>query len=70
MTTQVMKTIKVLSITPTVRSQILRQLTAKMIYGLKLLTFADSELSECHKFESVDWDKAGLKPGFKVWRAK
>jgi len=37
----------------TVMSQILCQLTAKMIRGLKSLSFADSELSECHKFESV-----------------
>jgi len=41
-----------------------------MICGLKSLTFADLELSECHKFERVGWHKAGLSPGFKVWRAK
>jgi len=36
--------------------------TAKMMCVLKSLTFADSEveLSECHKFESVGWHKAGL----------
>jgi len=43
MTTQVIKAIKVLSIIATVRSQTLCQLTAKMICGLKSLTFADSE---------------------------
>jgi len=53
MTTQVIKAILVLSIIATVMSQILCQLTAKMICGLKSLTFADSELSECHKFERV-----------------
>jgi len=42
MTTQVIKAIKALSIIATVRSQILCQLTAKMICGLKPLTFADS----------------------------
>jgi len=25
-----------------------------------------SELSECHKFESVGWHKAGLQAGFEV----
>jgi len=49
--TQVIKVIKVLSIIATVRSQTLCQLTAKMICGLKSLTFAYSELSECHTFE-------------------
>jgi len=44
MTTQVIKAIKVLAITATVRSQILCQLTVKMICGLKSLTFADSEV--------------------------
>jgi len=44
MTTQLIKEIKVLSIIATVRSQILCQLTAKMICGLKSLTFADSEV--------------------------
>jgi len=44
MTTQLIKAIKVLSIIATVRSQILCQLTAKMICGLKSLTFADSEV--------------------------
>jgi len=39
-----LKAIKVLSIIATVRSQILYQLTAKMICGLKSLTFADSEV--------------------------
>jgi len=42
MTTQVIKAIKLLSIIATVRSQIHCQLTAKMICGLKSLTFADS----------------------------
>jgi len=56
MTTQVIKTFKVLSIIATVRSQILCQLTAKMICQLKSL-FADVELTECHKFESVGWHK-------------
>jgi len=61
MTTQLIKAIKVLSIIATVRLQILCQLTVKMLCGLKSLTFADSELSECQKFESVDsWHKAGL----------
>jgi len=60
MTIRLIKAIKVFSIIATVRSQILCQLTAKMICGLKSLTFADSELSECHKFESVGWHKAGL----------
>jgi len=62
MTTQFIKAIKVLSIIATVRSQIPCQLTAKMICGLKSLTFADSEMRtlECHKFESVGWHKAGL----------
>jgi len=44
MTTQVIKAIKVLSIIATLRSQILCQLTAKMICGLKSLTFAHSEV--------------------------
>jgi len=62
MTTQVIKAIKVLSITATVRSQILCQLTAKMTCGLKSLTVQTqkSKLSESHKFESVGWHKAGL----------
>jgi len=50
-----LKAIKASSIIATVRSQILCQLTAKMICGLKSLTFTNSELSECHKFESVAW---------------
>jgi len=66
MTTQLIKAIEVLAIIATVRSQILCQLTAKMICGLKSLTFEDLELSECHKFESVGWHKAGLSAGFKV----
>jgi len=41
MTTQVIKTIEVLSTMATVRSQILCPLTAKMICGLKSLTLAD-----------------------------
>jgi len=60
MTTQVIKAMKFLSIIATVRSQILCQLTSKMICGLTTLTFADSELSECHKFESIGWHKVGL----------
>jgi len=44
MTTQVIKEIKVISIIATVRSQILCQLSAKMIFGLKSLTFADSKV--------------------------
>jgi len=44
MTTQLIKESKVLSIIATVRSQILCQLTAKLICGLKSLTFADSEV--------------------------
>jgi len=45
MTRQVIKAIKALSIIATVRSQILCQLTAKMICGgLKSLTFANSEV--------------------------
>jgi len=44
MTTQLIKAIKVLSIITTVRSQILCQLTAIMICGLKSLIFADSEV--------------------------
>jgi len=63
MTTQAITVIKILSITAPVRSQILCQLTVKMICGLKSLTFADSkqsELSECHKCESVGWHKSGL----------
>jgi len=59
MTTQVIKAIEVLLIIATVRSQILCQLTAKMLCGLKPL-FADLELSECHKFESVRWHTVGL----------
>jgi len=47
-----------------VGSQILCHVTAEMICGLKSLTFADSELSECHKFESIGWHEAGLWPGF------
>jgi len=43
-TTQDIKAIKLLSIIATVRSQILCQVTAKMICGLKSLTFADSEV--------------------------
>jgi len=43
MTTQVIK-LKILLIIPTVRSQIPCQLTAKMVCGLKSLTFADSEV--------------------------
>jgi len=42
--TQVIKAIKVLSIIATVRSQILCQLTTKIVCGLKSLTFADSEV--------------------------
>ena len=42
MTIRLIKEIKVLSIIATVRPQILCQLTAKMICGLKSLTFADS----------------------------
>ena len=38
MTTQLIKAIEVLAIIATVRSQILCQLTAKMICGLKSLT--------------------------------
>jgi len=49
MTTQVTKAIKILSITATVRSQILWQLTAKMMCGLKSLTFADSEVTTSFK---------------------
>jgi len=46
MTTQDIKAIKVLSIIATViaRSQILCKPTAKMICGLKSLTFADSKV--------------------------
>jgi len=44
MTTQVSKAIKVFSIIAIVRSQILCQLTAKMICRLKSLTFADPEV--------------------------
>jgi len=44
MTTQVIKAIKVLSITTNVKSQILCQLNAKMICGLKSLTLPDSEV--------------------------
>jgi len=44
MTMQLTKAIKVLSIIATVRSQIICQLTAKMICGLKSLTFVDSEV--------------------------
>jgi len=44
MTTQVTLTIKVLSTIATVRSQILCQLTAKMICALKSLTSANSEV--------------------------
>jgi len=54
MTTHVIKAIEVLSIIATVRSHIACQLTTKMICELKSL-FADLELSECHKFESVGW---------------
>jgi len=43
MTTKVTKAIKVLLIIATVRSQILWQLTGKMICGLKSLTFVDLE---------------------------
>jgi len=41
-----------------------------MICRLKSLTFADAELSECHKFKSVGWHKADLQPGFEVGKAK
>jgi len=44
MTTQVIKTIKILSVIATVRSWILCKLTEKMIGGLKSLTFTDSEV--------------------------
>jgi len=44
MTIRFIKAIKVLSIIATVRSQILCQLTAEVICGLKSLTFADSEV--------------------------
>jgi len=44
MTTQLIKAIKVMSSVATVTSQILCQLTTKMICGLKSLTFADSEV--------------------------
>jgi len=44
MTTQVIKATKVLSIIATVRSQILCQLPAKIMCGLKSLTFVDSEV--------------------------
>jgi len=60
MTTQVMKAIKVLSIIATVRSQILCQLTAKMICGLKSLTFGLQTQLECHKFVRAGWHKAGV----------
>jgi len=43
-TIQLIKAIKVSSIIATVRLQILCQLTAKMICGLKSITFADSEV--------------------------
>jgi len=59
MTTQVIKATEVLSIIATVRLQIACQLTTKKICELKSLS-ADLELSECHKFESVGWHKAGL----------
>jgi len=65
MTTQVIKAIKVVRIIATVRSKILCQLTAKMICGLKSLTFADSGLSECHMFKSVGWHKAS--PVARFW---
>ena len=61
MITQVIKSIEVLSIIATVRSQIyVNYITTKMVCGLKSPPFADAELSECRKFESVDWHKAGL----------
>jgi len=60
-----LKPLEVLSITVTVRSQILCHLTANMACGLKSLTLADSEVItvECHTFESVDWHK--VKVAFK-----
>jgi len=60
MATQVIKAIKVFFQSYFWESRILCQLTTKMMCGLKSLTFADSELSECHKFESIGWHKAGL----------
>jgi len=55
MITQVIKSIEVLSIIATVRSQIyVNYITTKMVCGLKSPPFADAELSECRKFESVD----------------
>jgi len=58
MTTQVIKAIKVLSIMATVRSQILFQLTAKMIYGLKSLHM---QSQNCQNATSLKcWHKAGL----------
>ena len=48
MTTQLIQAIKDLSIIATVRSQILCQLTAKMICGLKSLN-ADSEVRTVRK---------------------
>jgi len=60
MATQVIKAIKVVSIIAAMRSQILCQLTAKIICGLKSQTFVDSGLSECHMLESVGWHKAEL----------
>jgi len=56
-TTLVIKAIKVLSDVATVRLQIICQLTAKMICGLKSLTFGDSQSlnCQCHKFKSVGW---------------
>jgi len=54
LTTQVIKTSKVLSIIATVSTQIVRQLTTTMICELKSLpVIADLELLECPTFESV-----------------
>jgi len=58
MTTQVIKAMKVPSIIATVWSQIPCQLTAKMICGLKYLTFADSGLQNATSFNKV---YAGIK---------
>jgi len=61
MTTQVIKAQIYFQIP--VRSQILCQQTEKITRELKSPTFADSELSECHKCESVSWQKVGLQAG-------
>jgi len=70
MTTQLIKAIQVLLIIATVRSQILCQITTKVICGLKPLTFADSEVRTVRMPQVWKCKLAWSRPVARFWGLK